>query len=175
MNRRQFLSATACAGLSTSAFAADGKKLRVTVIGHTGRGNYGHGLDTMWLKLPEVAIVAVADADAKGLAAELKKLKVEKGFADYRAMLRETRPDIVAIGPRHIDQHRDMVLAAIEGGARGIYMEKPFCRTPAEADEIVAACEKKRRQTGARPPKPVASGAARDPESHRRRRHRPRP
>ncbi|MFN5897235.1 MAG: gfo/Idh/MocA family oxidoreductase, partial [Planctomyces sp.] len=27
--------------------------VRVAVIGHTGRGNYGHGLDTMWQQIPE--------------------------------------------------------------------------------------------------------------------------
>lgn len=139
MNRRQFIAVTLA---SSFALAAE-RKLRVAVIGHTGRGNYGHGLDTMWLQLPETEIVAVADADAKGLAAAQKKLKLDKGFADYRAMLAETKPDIVSIALRHIDQHRDMALAAIESGARGIYMEKPFCRTPAEADEIVAACERR--------------------------------
>jgi predicted dehydrogenase len=144
MNRRRFLSATAAAGLALAARAAGpGTRLRVAVIGHTGRGNYGHGLDTMWLQLPETEIVAVADADAKGLEGALKKLKVSQGFADYRRMLGETKPDIVAVCPRHIDQHRDMALAAIEAGARGIYIEKPFCRTPAEADEIVAAVERR--------------------------------
>ena len=58
-------------------------------------------------------------------------------------MLAEVKPDIVAIGMRHADQHREVALAAAASGARGIYMEKPFCRTPAEADEIVAACEQK--------------------------------
>lgn len=140
MNRRQFLTASAAAALTLTAAAADSRsKLRVAVIGHTGRGDYGHGLDTMWLHLPETEIVAVADADAPGLAGALKRLNVTDGFADYRKMLAGTKPDLVAIGPRHIDQHRDMALAAIESGARGIYMEKPFCRTPAEADEIVAA------------------------------------
>lgn len=144
MNRRHFLTTAAAASLSLNVRSADAGKLRVAVIGHTGRGSYGHGIDTMWLNVPETEIVAVADADPAGLDAELKRLKVAaKGFADYRAMLAEVKADIVAIGPRHIDQHRDMCLAAIEAGARGIYMEKPFCRTPAEADEIVAACEKK--------------------------------
>ncbi|MEY4485254.1 MAG: hypothetical protein RL693_2706 [Verrucomicrobiota bacterium] len=145
MNRRHFLSTTAAASLVSSlpAGAAEAK-LRVAAIGHTGRGNYGHGIDTMWLKVPEVEIVAVADVDAKGLAAELPKLKLEKGFADYHEMLTQMKPDIVAIGPRHLDQHRDMVLAAVASGARGIYIEKPFCRTPAEADEMVAACEAKK-------------------------------
>ncbi|MBI3881972.1 MAG: Gfo/Idh/MocA family oxidoreductase [Verrucomicrobia bacterium] len=145
MNRRQFISTTAAASLVLATRAADSNaKLRVAVIGHTGRGNYGHGLDTMWLLMPETEIVAVADADAKGLEGALKKMKVTKGFADYRKMLVEAKPDLVAIGPRHIDQHRDMILAAVESGARGIYIEKPFCRTPAEADELVAACERRR-------------------------------
>lgn len=144
MNRRHFLSTTAAASLALNARSADSSaRFKVAVIGHTGRGSYGHGIDTMWLNVPESEIVAVADADEKGLAAELKKLKVEKGFADYRKMLDEVKPDIVAIGPRHIDQHHDMVLAAVAAGAKGIYMEKPFCRSPKEADELVAACEKK--------------------------------
>ncbi len=57
-------------------------------------------------------------------------------------MLAELKPDLVAIGPRQIDQHHEMSLAAIAAGARGIYMEKPFCRSLAEADEIIAACNK---------------------------------
>ncbi|HEY6168032.1 MAG TPA: Gfo/Idh/MocA family oxidoreductase, partial [Verrucomicrobiae bacterium] len=119
MNRRQFISTTAAASLALATRAADSNaKFRVAVIGHTGRGNYGHGLDTMWLQMPETEIIAAADADAKGLEGALKKLKVTKGFADYHKMLAETKPDLVAIGPRHIDQHRDMVLAAVEAGAR---------------------------------------------------------
>jgi predicted dehydrogenase len=144
MDRRQFF-ATAAAGLAAVARAAETNgKLRVAVIGHTGRGNYGHGLDTMWLHVPETEIVAVADADAKGLAAAQKRLKLSKGFGDYRRMLAETRPDIVAICPRFADQHCDMALAAVEAGARGIYVEKPFCRTPAEADAVVTACAARR-------------------------------
>lgn len=142
MNRRHFLTTAAALACSTSLRAAD-DKLRVAVIGHTGRGDYGHGLDVVWQQFPEVEIIAVADADAAGLAKAQKRLKLETGFADYKAMLAQSKPDIVAICPRHVDQHRDMVLASIEAGARGIYMEKPFCRTPAEADQIVAACEAK--------------------------------
>ncbi len=117
------------------------KTYRVAVIGHTGKGNYGHGVDTVWLKVPQCEIVAVADADEKGLAAAAARLKAPKTFADYRTMLTEVTPDIVAICPRWLDQHRDMCLASAAIGAH-MYMEKPFCRTPAEADEIIKACEK---------------------------------
>ena len=142
MNRRHFLALSIASGISIAA-RGDEKKLRLGVIGHTGRGNYGHGIDTMWLQLPETTIAAVADADPAGLAGAQKKLGGIPGFADYRKMLAETKPDIVAVGPRFVDEHHDMILAAVEAGARGIYVEKPFCRTPAEADAIVAACEKR--------------------------------
>ena len=115
--------------------------MRVAVIGHTGRGDYGHGLDEVWRSIPGCEIVAVADADPQGRAAALQRLHVTQGYADYRQMLDEVQPQIVSIGPRWIDQHCDMVVAAAERGVH-IYLEKPFCRTLAEADQMVAACER---------------------------------
>jgi hypothetical protein len=141
MTRRHLLTTTLAASLPTLARSAP-TPYRVAIIGHTGRGNYGHGLDTMWQYLPNTKVVAIADADPKGLAAAQTKLKLDRAYADYTTMLNEVKPDLVAIGPRHIDQHLAMVLAATQAGARGIYMEKPFCRSPQEADEIIAACAK---------------------------------
>jgi len=142
MNRRQLL-ATSASALAATAVRADGQEVfRVAVIGHTGRGNFGHGLDTMWLRIPQSKIVAVANADPKGLADAVKRLGEPQGFPDYHAMLTEVKPDIVAIGPRHVDQHHAMCLAAIASGARGIYIEKPFCPTPAQADAIIDASAK---------------------------------
>ena len=146
-SRREFTAALGAFGLASfsgNLTAAPAGRFRVAVIGHTGRGDYGHGLNTMWLSVPETEIVAVADPVASGLDATMKKLGVKLGFADYRRMLAQTQPDIVSIGMRHVDQHRDVAVAATESGARGIYFEKPFCRTPAEADEIVAACERRK-------------------------------
>jgi len=117
-------------------------KYRVGVIGDTGRGNYGHGIDRVWLELPQTEIVAVADRDETGRTDAVKRLGAAKAFADYRQMLDEVRPDIVSICPRWLDQHRDMVVAAAERGVH-IYMEKPMCRSLTEADEMVAACEKR--------------------------------
>lgn len=143
MQRRTFLAASSAAMLLSSSLRAEEKsKRRVAVIGHTGRGNYGHGLDTVWQKIPEAEIVAVADPHEEGLAKEVEKLKLERGYADYREMLSETRPEFVSVGSRHPDQHHDMILAAIHAGTKGIYVEKPFCRTPAEADSLIAAAEK---------------------------------
>jgi predicted dehydrogenase len=144
MQRRNFLSLSA---LALSAALLRGqtaeRPLTVGVIGHTGQGNYGHGQDAVWLKIPQTKIVAVADADPAGLAVAAQKLGGVKAFADYRAMLAEIKPDIVAICPRHIHEHRDMIVAAIAAGVKGIYIEKPFVRTLAEADEIVKLCADK--------------------------------
>jgi predicted dehydrogenase len=116
------------------------EQYRVAIIGSTGRGNYGHGLDTVWHEIPQTEVVAVADDNAQGLAAAIKKTGAAKGYADYAQMLKQEKPDIVAVGPRWIDRHHEMVLACTEVGAH-IYMEKPFCRTMAEADEMVKAVE----------------------------------
>jgi len=116
-------------------------KYRVGVIGHTGRGNYGHGVDSVWMQIPECEIVGVADPHEGGRASAVKRLAAPRGFADYRELLDETKPDIVAVGPRWLDQHRDMVVAAAERGMH-IYMEKPMCRTLEEADQMAEACEK---------------------------------
>src|SRR5262249_7256946 len=48
---------------------------------------------------------------------------------------------IVSVADRHLDQHRDMVVACARAGA-SVFLEKPMARTLAEADEMVAACEK---------------------------------
>lgn len=116
-------------------------KLKIAIVGHTGRGNYGHGLDVCWREMHEVDIVGVADANEKGLAEAKARLNAPTGFADYRRMLDETKPDIVSICARHPDQHRDMFL---EAASRGIhaYMEKPMCLTPAQADEMAAAAKR---------------------------------
>lgn len=137
-SRRSFVGTLLLSGAAMAAGESP-QRLRVAVIGHTGRGAYGHGLDTLWAGLPEVELIAVADADGAGLAKALQRLNLTRGFRDYREMLAVMKPELVAIAPRHIDEHRDMALAAIEAGVRGIYMEKPFCRSPREADEIVAA------------------------------------
>jgi len=116
-------------------------KHRIGIIGHTGRGDYGHGIDTVWLKFPEHQIVGVADANADGLARKVAALKAPQGYADYRKLLDDAKPTIVSICPRHLDQHAEMVVAAAERGIH-IFLEKPLCRTLAEADQMAAACAK---------------------------------
>lgn len=101
MDRRTFLACASTGLVASQALAATDRKRRVAVIGHSGRGNYGHGLDVVWQKLANTEIVGVADPDESGLRNAEARLKVENGFADYRTMLKELRPEFVSVAPRH--------------------------------------------------------------------------
>jgi predicted dehydrogenase len=136
-DRRLFLASLGAAG----ALANPTKKYRVAVIGHTGRGNYGHGIDTVWKAFSSMEVVGVADADAAGREAAIKRTNAPRSYTDYREMLRVEKPDLVGVGPRWLDQRVEMVTAAAEAGAH-IYMEKPFAKTLAEADRMVDAVRK---------------------------------
>ncbi len=116
------------------------QQYRIGVIGHTGQGNYGHGLDIAWRAVPQATVMAVADPNPQGLEAAIKKTQAARGYSDYRKMLEQEQLDIVSVCPRWIDQHHAMALACAEHGCH-MYLEKPFCRTLQEADDIVNACE----------------------------------
>jgi predicted dehydrogenase len=114
---------------------------RAAVIGRTGRGNYGHGLDVSLLGQPKLTVVAVADEDPEGRAAAARRLGVDRAYADYREMLDREKPQFVAVAPRWLDCHRDMVVSCAERGIH-VFCEKPMAPTLADCDAIVAACER---------------------------------
>ena len=76
------------------------RQFRVAVIGRTGRGNYGHGLDIVWRIVDNVQVVAVADDNEQGRAAAATRLGVRNAYADYRQMLQKERPNIVSVATR---------------------------------------------------------------------------
>ena len=49
-------------------------------------------------------------------------------------------PPLVAVCPRHVDQHCEMILASVAAGVKGIYVEKPFVQTPKQVDQVTRAC-----------------------------------
>ena len=139
MERRNLLKVGAA--VLAAAHAATGKKYRAAVIGHTGHGDYGHGWDTAWNGFDSIEVVAVADPDDTGRQAAMKRCGAQRGYRDYREMLRKEKPSLVSIGPRWTDQRREMVTAAAEAGAH-ILVEKPFAPNLADADAMVEAVEK---------------------------------
>lgn len=130
------------AGLSRLA-AQNGAKFKAAVIGHTGRGDYGHGLESIFGNRLNIELVAVADPDPAGRARIAAKVGAPRHYADYREMLEKERPGLVSLAMRHADQHHAIALAALKAGAH-VYCEKPFVTAPIEADELLAEAERRR-------------------------------
>jgi predicted dehydrogenase len=154
-SRRKFLqdssvavaSGVLASPLSQGARAATSERIRVGIIGRTGKGDYGHGVDVAFTKLSNVDIVALADEHPEGRATAQKRTNPNRVYADFREMLAKEKLDVVAICPRWIDQHHDMIVAAAEAGCH-IYMEKPFCRTLAECDSAIKELKKRNLKLG---------------------------
>ena len=114
-------------------------EFKIGIIGHTGRGNYGHYLDMGFVGVEGADIVALADPDEEGRVTMAEKTGPASSYADYREMLAKEKPDIAVIASREVGDHRDYVLAAAEAGAN-IYLEKPSAASPQETDDMMAAC-----------------------------------
>ena len=151
--RRHFLrTTTASVGFACLSFASvrsvgatPTTKYRAAIIGHTGRGDYGHNLDLIFAHRTDVEVVAVADPVAEGRNQAAARTGAARQYADYRKMLEVEKPDLVSVAPRWSDQHRAMALAALQVGSH-VFMEKPFMRTLAEADEVLALAAKTSRR-----------------------------
>jgi predicted dehydrogenase len=115
--------------------------LKAAVIGHTGSGDYGHGLESIFQNRPGIELVALADPDAAGRARTAEKIKAPRQYADYRELLEKERPNLVSVAMRQSDQHRAIILVALKSGAH-VYAEKPFTVTPAEADDVLREATK---------------------------------
>ena len=136
--RRSFLMSALAA-----ATAGAQRSRRVGIIGHTGHGNYGHGIDTVWSSVAGMEVVAVADPDPRGRAAAVKRTRALREYADYREMLQREKLDLVGIGPRTLPEREPMIVAAANSKAH-IFSEKPFAASPEQADRIVEAVQRNR-------------------------------
>lgn len=143
-SRRRFITETVSWTLASTLplsprclAGAANRKFRAAIIGHTGAGNYGHGLDLLFAGRPNMDVVALADADADGREKAAARTGALRQYADYREMLAKEQPDLVSVAPRWTTEHHAMALAALRVGAH-VFIEKPFTHTLAEADELLA-------------------------------------
>lgn len=129
------------AGL-TSWSGEPAARIKAAVIGHTGRGDYGHGLEGIFASRPNIELVALADPDPDGRAKIAPKIGAPRSYADYRELLEKEKPNLVSIAMRQSDQHHAIALATLRAGAH-IYCEKPFVSAPNESDELLAEASKR--------------------------------
>ena len=88
---------------------------------------------------PDVDLIAAAERDPKRLKAFGERYGTDALYTDAVEMLRQERPDIVAIST-NTKGRADLTCCAVENGARGIVTEKPIAYTLAEADRMVRTC-----------------------------------
>lgn len=124
----------------SAAEAGPERPWRAAVIGHTSRGDYGHGLESIFEKRPGVEVVALADPDSAGRSKVGTRIGAPRTYADYRELLTKERPALVSVAMRHADLHHDIVKAALEAGAH-VYCEKPFVTSLTEADSILSMAQ----------------------------------
>ena len=118
------------------------KIYRAAAIGHTGAGNYGHGLHTAYNNIENVEFVAISDPDETGRAKAVEESGAKRSYADYHKMLEKETLDIVSVCPRWVTEHLDMVTACLEAGC-SVYCEKPMTGSLAEGDKIVETAKEK--------------------------------
>lgn len=124
-------------------------QFRVGIIG-CGRplrteGATGFGMSNWHAKAyeqsPDCEIVALADISTENALAFQQEHGGEHIYTDYHEMLKMERPDIVSVCTWP-GLHAEMVIAAAETGAKGIYCEKPMAPTFGEAKKMLEACER---------------------------------
>lgn len=105
--------------------------VKVAVI---GVGSMGKNHARVYTELPDVQLVAVADADEQMAMATADHLGT-KAYTDYRQMLETERPEAVSIVvPSTL--HKVVTIAAMEAGA-DVLVEKPIAATVEEGQTLI--------------------------------------
>lgn len=112
----------------------------VAIIGHTGRGGYGHYLDRAFQGVEGTRVVALADPDEAARERVRAIYGSPVGYADYREMLARERPDITVVASREIGDHHQIVMDVARSRSH-VYLEKPVAASLAEVDDMIHACE----------------------------------
>jgi len=104
--------------------------LRALILG-AGYAGEGH---TLALQRAGVDVVGMASRTLSSCQATAKRLNIPQASDDWRAMLAEQQPDIVAIGTPG-GTHLEMATAALAAGCH-VYCDKPLALTGDEARQL---------------------------------------
>ena len=109
--------------------------------GRAGVHSIGYLHGGAYRRSDRIELVAAADLVAENAANYAKEFGFERTYSDYRAMLKEERPDFVSVCTWP-PLHADMVVAAAEAGAKAIWCEKPMALSMGDVDRMIDACER---------------------------------
>ncbi len=114
------------------------KPLRAIVVGCRMGAAHAKAM----AQLPEYEVVAVCDIDEERAQQLADEIGSAKPFISYNQMLKEVKPDVVAIAtPTAI--HAEQTFTAIDVGVKGICCEKPMATNLADARRMVNLCQER--------------------------------
>ncbi|MBV9848378.1 MAG: Gfo/Idh/MocA family oxidoreductase [Armatimonadetes bacterium] len=123
------------------------EKIRVGMI---GVGGIAQGHVQRLLTLPEVEIVALADASEQSLERTRGRhgegVAQAQTFADYREMLEKARPDAVVICTPHT-QHFQQAADSLDAGAH-VLIEKPMVNRVTDAHALLKKIDETKKVVG---------------------------
>ena len=89
-------------------------------------------------------LVALCEADKARLAGSCKQFHVERGYTDYRKMLREVQPTMAIVAlPNAL--HKPVTMACIDAGSH-VLCEKPMAMNVREAQQMADHAKAKRKK-----------------------------
>jgi predicted dehydrogenase len=145
MDRRHFLATTALAFPALLLGQTPSRKVRVAIVGTSGRGT-AHALEFAKLSDVEVAYICdVDDAKANSAAATVEKrgFKKPKTLRDFREALDDKDLHAISVAtPNH--WHTPSALLAMSAG-KHVYLEKPCSHNAREGEMLVEAARKHQR------------------------------
>lgn len=122
-------------------------KIRVGMI---GVGGIAQGHVDRLLKLPEVEIVALADASEQSIEKTQKRhaegVANATTFADYRKMLEAAKPEAVVICTPHT-QHFQQAADSLDSGAH-VLLEKPMVNRVVDAHALLKKIDQTKKVVG---------------------------
>lgn len=93
-----------------------------------------------YMYTPSVECVALVDLDVARLQKYGEKFRIPGRYTDYRAMLREQKPDFISICTWN-DTHLSIVNDAVDAGVKVVFCEKPIAESLASANAMIRKCE----------------------------------
>ena len=139
-NRREFLRLSGAAGLFTAAGCAGFPAITSTrspngLLRHAciGCGNMAWGDINSFCTHPKIEMAAFCDVDAKYLEQARKKFPQARFYADWRELLAKEGDAIDSLNVTIPDHNHTIVTAAALRADKHVYLQKPLCKTMAEA------------------------------------------
>jgi len=124
--------------------------VKAAVIGHTGSGDFGRGLDRAFQRISGARLIALTDVNAETAEESQIKSGAKSVYNAYQRMISDESPNLVVVAPSATGERFPMAQEALNSEAN-LFCEVPFTRTLKEADELLALANEKRLCTPSNP------------------------